>query len=226
MSMEKTMYIPKGQECRFEDLTCERIIVNGNLHVDGRLKAKHICGKGFVYAKWITARTVNADTVDADSIAADTLAAAHVNAFDVNAAQSMAVSSLITADYVRAGHFTYAGAEIRDLQADEAIKLPPGRRGLLRTLFSSFVRTNWAVLTHWAQSAETARCPECTEPQAPTGQANAIGPELEEAARLMNDPEFLRIRAMYRLTQKTGDIWQIVPKAAPTGRSVTAFTAA
>jgi len=43
---------------------------------------------------------------------------------------------------------------------------------------------------------------------------------------LLNDPEFLRLRGMYRLTKQTGDIWQLVQKSGPTDRSVTASTAA
>jgi len=111
--MNKTMYIPKGQECRFDNLTCERIVVNGNLYVNGRLNTKHICGKGFVCAKWITATSITANTVDADTIATDTLIAKHVNAFDIHAVQSIAVSSLITATHVKTGHITYPFAEIK-----------------------------------------------------------------------------------------------------------------
>lgn len=242
--MSKTMYIPKGQECRFEDLTCERITVNGSLVVNGKLRTKHISGKGFVYAKWLTAKTVTADTVDADSIAADTLMAAHVNAYDVHVVQSITVSTHITANYVRTAHMTYADAEIRELQADEAIKLAPKRRGLFRTLLASFIRAKWAELTygdknagHNRNGAETQTPPvncvngnayAATQEQTYTAAA-PCGPspgELNEAALLLNDPEFLRLRSMWKLTKETGDIWLLAKKSEPTGRAVTAFTAA
>ena len=236
--MKKTMYIPKWQESRFENLTCDRIVLNGSLHVDGRLKTKHISGKGFLYAKWITATSITANTVDADTIATDTLAASHVYAYDVHAVRSMEVSSLINANYVKTGHITYCDSEILNLEAGEAVKLAPKRRGLLRTLFASLIRTTWAelfsarpLIRHGfddenADSIQSSFTQEATQIQT---QAEAIGadekadampPELEEAARLINDPEFLRLKALYRLTRETGDIWQIVPKAEQTDRAV------
>jgi len=232
--MKKTMYIPRWQECNFENLTCERIVVNGSLHVKGSLKTKHISGNGFVYAELITATSITAHTVFAGSIATDTLTAAHVNSYDIHAVTSMAVSVFVAADNVRTGHITYADAEIRDLQADEAIKLPPRQRGLLRTLFASFVRAKWAELTSRKVNEESGRNNgnaddhdiqefSARDTAAPV---SFVSPDLEEAARLLNDPEFLRIRALYKLTQETGDSWQIVPKAEPSASAVTAFTAA
>jgi len=233
--MNKAMYIPKWQESRFENLTCDRIVVNGSLHVDGRLKTKHISGNGFIYAKWITASSITANTVDADIIGAETLAAAHVYAYDVHATQSMAVSSLIKANYVKTGRIAYCDSEILNLDADEAVKLAPKRRSLLRVLFASFISAKWVELTTPKQRVNCSFEDDNDEDQqkAPYAQdanvqaayqaAEATTPELEEAARLMRDPEFLKVKALYRLTQETGDIWQLVPKAEPTDRAVTAF---
>lgn len=229
--MKKTMYIPKWQESRFSNLTCERIVVNGTLYVDGKLSTKHISGNGFIFAKWITATSITVNIVDADSIATDTLAAAHINAFDIHAVQSIEVSTLVTANYVKTGRMIYADSEIRDLQADEVIKLAPKRRGLLRTLFASFVRSKWTELTQ-RDRQKKANCDfdnvETTGPsvQDISSPENANPVELEEAARLLDDPEFLRLKALYKLTQETGYIWQITPKTTPTDRAVTAFTAA
>ena len=229
--MKKTMYIPKGQECRFDNLTCERIVVNGSLHVDGRLKTKHVCGKGFVYAKWITAASITAHTVDADTISTDTLVAAYVNAFDIHAIQGMAVSSLITANYVKTERISYSDAEIRDLQAAEVIKLSPKRRSLLRTLLESYVRSKWTELMHSKPRPEPEPDREIPDTQEPSYQDSAPpvdmqSPELAEALRLLDDPEFLRLKAMFKLTQGTGDIWQLVKKKEQTDRAVTVFTEA
>jgi hypothetical protein len=150
------MYIPKGEECRFDRLTCERIVVDGSLHVDGKLKTKHISGKGFLYAKHITASSVTADTIDADTISVDSLIAARVEAFSIRAVQNVTVSSLIKAYCVKTNSITYAEGEIIDLHADEVIKLPPLRRSLLSTLFAGFVRSKWCALTRGTQKAEGA----------------------------------------------------------------------
>ena len=236
--MKKTMYIPKGQECRFDDLTCERIVANGILYVNGKLKTKHISGKGFIYGKWITAKTITADTIDADTVAADTIIAAHINAFDVHAIQSVNVSTLITANYVKTAHIAYADAEIKDLQAAEAIKLAAKRRGLFRTLLASSIRMLWTALTcgdkktdaehgSAAEESETAQFYRTghgaytRSPAQEPAAANLCGAEpndLQEASRLVNDPEFLRLKAMYRLTQETGDVWQLVPDQESAGK--------
>ena len=233
--MSKTMYIPKGQECRFEDLTCERIVANGTLYVNGKLRTKHISGKGFINGKWITAKTIIADTVDADTIAADTIIAAHINAYDVHAVRSVTASTLITANYVKTAHIAYADAEIRELQAVEAVKLAAKRRGLFRTLLASSIRAMWTALTcgdaktgsdHGSavEESETAQfygashdAYAVTPGQVPTA-ANFCRSgtyDLQEASRLANDPEFLRLKAMYKLTQETGDAWQIMPSQEP-----------
>jgi len=225
--MKKTMYIPKGQECSFDNLTCGRIVVNGSLHVGGRIKTKSICGKGFVHAKWITANSIVADTVDADTIATGTLAAAHVNAFDIHAAQSITVTSLLTANYVRAGRATYALAEIRELESDDVVVLAPKRRGLLRALLASSIRSKWAAAAYGGQGANA------TAEVKPGGESPCSATDgetlpditrqgLEEAARLLSDPEFLRLRALFKVTRETGDVWQLVPNQGQGGRAAAA----
>ena len=153
--MAKTIYIPKGQECRFDSLTCGRVVVDGSLHVSGSLRARHISGKGFVYGKRITASTVAAHTVEAETIAADAVIAAHIAAADIRATRSVTAATLVTAARVMTPHIAYADAEISDLRADEAVKLKPKRRGLFRTLLASCVRSKWAALTSGSAAKET-----------------------------------------------------------------------
>lgn len=253
--MKKTMYIPKGQECRFEDLTCERIVVEGSLHVDGKIKTKHISGNGFLYARSITASTVKADTIEADYIDADEVLAARIDVFSIIAVHRIAVSSLIKAIHVETRSITYATAEIKYITADEVIKLSPKNRSLLRTLFLSFIRSQWTALMYDDPSADVSaedenespdgehedecsdienenECPdlECENNEAETGsvsepedKTSITLAELEETARLLNDSEFLRIRAMYRLAQEMGGIWQLVPKREPADKVVIPF---
>ena len=233
--MEKTIYIPKLKECRFDNLICEHIVVNGNLHVNGRLRAKHISGKGFIYAKWITAKSITAHTVDAGTIATDTLVAAFLNADEIHAARCMEVSSVITAASVSTRYITYADAEIWDLQADEAVVLASRRCNLLRTLLASFIRSKWAALTNGKSKegiggdfenndVELSEASQRQEYQ--TKPTEPRSPELEEAAQLLGDSEFLRLRALYKVTREAGDVWQLVPKTEQNDRAVTTFTAA
>jgi hypothetical protein len=37
--------------------------------------------------------------------------------------------------------------------------------------------------------------------------------EIAEIVKLRNDPEFLRLKAMYMLAHGTNDIWQLIPNS-------------
>lgn len=224
--MKKTMYIPKGKECHYESLTCDNIIVEGSLRVDGEIRSKHIRGKGFLCANVISAKTVTACAVDAGTVVCDRLIAERVAAVEVHAVESAAISCYIEADLVKAGKITLADAAIADLVADEIIQLKPKNRGLLGTLFASYIRAKWTALFYRApkeakRKAKTAeqQAEQPAEAQAPEFNVSPI--EAAEVETLLNDPEFLRLKAMYRLSQQMDYIWQLRPKQEPTDRAVT-----
>ncbi|MDR1130860.1 MAG: hypothetical protein LBL15_00380 [Oscillospiraceae bacterium] len=221
--MKKTLYIPKGQELRFENVSCERLIVAGSLIVDNAIKAKYVCGEGFINANYISARTVTADVIDAGTIITDKLMAGRVTAVEIRAVQSMAVSSYIRAGYVKSAKATFADAEIDDLDAGEVVKLAAKRRGLLGTLFASYVRAAWTALTFRnpeKAGTETGKDADAAESAPVTGQtAEAVSPDAAETLRLINDPEFLRLKAMYALANGSGYIWQLVPRPEPAGKA-------
>ena len=235
--MNKTMYIPKGQECAFDNLTCERIIVKGSLRVTGSLKAKHIYGKGFISAEFVSAESITADTLEATTLVVDRLAAARVFCFKIFGTESIMISSMIDAVNVKARKVTYAKAEIKNLEAEEVVVLQPKCRSMLRMLFSSFVRSKWAALrnkytekpaeaednTAGEDYSDAYACPQAGQQTAPNDAQAQSSAALDEAAKLLSDPEFLRMRAMFKVTRETGDIWQLVPKSEATDRAVTMF---
>ena len=243
--MHKTMYIPKGQECRFEDLTCERIVVNGALHVSGKITTKHIRGKGFISAKDISAESITANTVEAVSVVTDRLIAARVDATRIYCVQNISVSSVIRADYVEANSISYAIADIKELNAGDAIVLTPRKRGLLRTLLASFLCSLWASLVSGGHVSEPfsgfGDAPAHNGAYPHSGGAGGTGQNLPseasaaqrqfnealyEAEQMLKDTEFLRLMGLYKIAKETGDVWQLVPKPEPTDRVVTQFKVA
>lgn len=214
--MKKTMYIPRGQEKCFNSLTCENIVVNGSLKVEGEIRAKHIRGKGFVYANVISAESMTANTIDAGMVIVDRLLAERVAAVEIHAAQNMAVSCYLEAELVKAGRIAMADATISELISDEVIYLKPKRRGLLGTLFASYVRAKWTAL-FYRKPTGSVRKPQ--GPVTPPAEAEPVSPtaDMAEMVELLNDPEFLHVRTLYYLSKQMDCVVQFVPREAITG---------
>ena len=224
--MKKTMYIPKGQELRFENVTCERLVVAGSIVVDGTINAKHISGGGVISANAISADTVSAGIINAGKIVTDRLIAKRVTAVEVRAVQSMAVSSYISAGFVKSEKVTLTEADIDDLHAGEVIKLSVKRRSLLGMLFAAFIRSVWTEIfcsPATSDDGASARYDAVTEDysaaEPSTEESGENAEAVAEAIKLMNDPEFLRLKAMYALADDS-HIWTLTPTSEPPGRAV------
>ena len=230
--MSKTMYVPKGETVLLDNLTCEQVIVNGVLHVIGDIQAKHIRGKGFIFAGNISTKSITACTINAGTIVTDRLVAERVTAVKLHAVQAAAVSSYLEADLVKSPKITVADANIADLIAEEVVQLKTRRRGLLGTLFASFVRSLWTALVYGSPRDHEADEPDTVEDEdddnedaeytAIEGSAPMNTPlHITDAEALTHDPEFVRLKSMYQLTRDRGYIWQLVPNPLGLDKAVT-----
>ena len=202
--MNTTLYIPKGQEALYENLTCENIVVDGVLEVTGTLHTKHISGKGFLFAGAIRAESVAVSDIEAADIVANTLLAERVSAVDVHAVQSAAISCYLEAELVKAGRITLNDFNISTLMADEIIQLKPRKRKLLGTLLAASVRSKWTKWFH--QSPPMDAIIELAE-DTPVASA----PVLSEKEKLLTDEDFQRLQAMLVLQQGGKYRWQLAP---------------
>ena len=99
----KTVYIPKGETVSYENLTTERLVVDGYLKVSCDLKAKTIGGSGFIEASRVSADDVRVDDLESVSVVCRRLIAKRVETSELFASENAAVSCLLSADYVKAG---------------------------------------------------------------------------------------------------------------------------
>ena len=201
--MNDTMYIPKGQEALYENLTCENIVVDGVLEVAGTLFTKHISGKGFLFAGAIRAESIAVSDIDAADIAANTLLAERVRTVDLHAVQSAAVSCYLEAELVKAGRITLAESNISELIADEIIQLTPKKRSLLGTLWAASLRSKRTRWFHKSPPVDAIVEPVEAAPIVPMQV-------LTEDEKLLASEDFQRLKAMYHLQQNGGFRWQLM----------------
>lgn len=119
----KTVYIPRGETVTYENLTTERLVVEGCLNVSCGLKAKTISGGGFIEAGRVSAGDIRVDDLECASVACTRLIAKRVEASELFASESAAVSCLLSADYVKAGRLFVGLSDIDEVKADEIINL-------------------------------------------------------------------------------------------------------
>lgn len=152
----KIVYIPRGEIVSYENLTTERLVVEGCLRVSGDLKAKTISGGGFIEAGRVSAGDIRADDLECASVACARLIAKRVETSELFASESAAVSCLLSADYVKAGRLFVGLSDIDEVEADEIINLRQKKRSLFRLLLASSLRSWWMRFTAPAEDAVDA----------------------------------------------------------------------
>jgi len=207
--MKRTIYIPKGKECRHESLTGENLIVNGFLKVAGTITAKSISGTGVIHANTIKADSIVAHSINADYIVTDELAAKQVYAVSVIAVQSMLVSSYLEAGYVKTQKAIIAEADVEDMQAVEIERLSPKEHSVFGAVLISTAKAVWMELlfalkslfvglaaksgnagNNYGHSASAHKTKSGSHSRAASGFSGSISIDI-------NDPDFLRFCEQY-----------------------------
>ena len=214
--MEKIMYVPKGKIISLNSLYCENVIVRGTLIVADNLVAKHIRSvNGHICAHSISAKSLVGFSVDAHSIVVDKLIAEQVDAVEIHAIQSMAVSSFAKADLVTAGKVTLVDSDIGTLQSNDVTYLAVEPRGLLGTLFASFMRSVWFWFNGEYLIEELDSDDEFDE-ESELKAYDEADDEMQENDTLSEDEEFLRIKEAYINAKETGYTVQLIPNETQT----------
>lgn len=143
----KTVYVPKGETVFYENLTTERLVVEGCLKVSCDLKAKTISGGGFIEAGRVSADDIRTDDLECASVTCVRLIAKRVETSELFASESAAVSCLLSADYVNTKRLAVALSDIDEVEADEVVNLTQKKRGLFRFLLASGLRAWWVRFT-------------------------------------------------------------------------------
>lgn len=80
----KTVYIPHGETVAYENLTTERLVVEGCLKVSCDLKAKTISGSGFIEAGRVSADSIRTDDLESASVSCARLIAKRVETSELD----------------------------------------------------------------------------------------------------------------------------------------------
>lgn len=199
----KDLYIPKGKTLRYESLACRDIVNDGTLVVEKGLQARRISGKGVLNAGSISCRSVSAMDIEAGTITTRTLTAERVCAAEVKASGAAAVSCCLESGYVETPRLTVAVCQVETLRADDVVYLTARRRSIIGALFMGFVRRLWMMLK--ARIPVDAEYEELRdEPEPERDVPGGTDPSADPNAALLNDFEFKRLAAMYRLLKPYG----------------------
>ena len=214
----KTVYIPKGATVHYESLVTDRLVVKGCLEVTGSLKAKTISGGGVVSAGSVSADAICLDELEASYTVCKWMFCKRVESAELFASESAAVSCFLSAAYVEAGKLTVALSEIDEVKAEEIINLPVKKRGLLRTLLASALRS---FLARWTTPAAPGEVSDAQNKQAQTdGPGEADSEDTAEPAAAPEDPvemdapvdeELNRFVNMFKLLRNSGYTLRIIP---------------
>ena len=134
------MNIPKDTTACYDNLTTTDLTVRGHLKVTGILTAKHIQGDGYIEAGEVVCDTLQADTLRAEIATTRKIAVKKLFVQDCRATDAIVVTDVAESASRQTGRFTAAMFSISDLKADELIILPKRNRGMLGTLFASWLR--------------------------------------------------------------------------------------
>lgn len=191
-SKSKKVRIAKKHSWTVDNLTCPAITVNGNLAVTGDLTAEHICGKGIVQARSIRAKTITCRMIEAEHVNADRMRVCSVTAGDVALGDGCAPRlgkperrNNTTAEENEGGSESASEEAGTDENADATVGDTSGS-------------SDGTAHDCEAESDDTADCG--TESETST---------LAEAQKLLDDPSFLRLRAMHRLERNYGGLWML-----------------
>lgn len=221
----KTVYIPKGENVRYESLVTEHLVVDGHLHVTYGIKAKSINGKGVINAGTVEADTICVDDVEAATVICSRLIAKRVQAPEVFASESAAVSCFLSAAYVETGKLTVSISEIDVVEAQEVINLKPKKRSMFGALVASVLRSFWTALTVRGQRCEAMdaefvpvqeKQEESAQEEVPVQQTAkvvemVIGEQVSAQVQEQVDEELNRIIGLFKLSREQGYTLKLVP---------------
>ena len=171
---------------------------------------------------------VSAGSVSADAICLDELETSYtvckrllckrVESAELFASESAAVSCFLSAAYVEAGKLTVALSEIDEVKAEEIINLTVKKRGLLRTLLASALRS---FVVRWTTPAAPGEVSDDQNKQVQTdGPGEADSEDTAEPAAASEDPvemdapvdeELKRFVNMFKLLRNSGYTLRIIP---------------
>ncbi len=198
----KTVYIPKGEMVSYESITTDHLVVHGYLNVTYGIKAKTISGNGIITAGTVSADSIRVNDLETAAVFCKRLVAKRVQAPEVFASESAVVSCFLASAYVETGKLTVAINEIDVVKADEVVNLKPKKRGLLRTLFTSALRSFWTKLFATPVRANALDAEyEPAEAEEPTPTEPAV------------DEELNRIIGLYQLSKASGYTLRLIPGA-------------
>ena len=224
--MMKNLYIPKGKTLHYETLSCQDIVNDGVLEVEGTLHARNITGKGVIDAGTISARNVAAMDVECAVLISETLVAERMCAAEVKLSVSATVSCYLEAEYVEVPKLTVAKHSIGTLKAEDVVTLPEKKRGIAGTLLAGFFRRLWLSLTHripmdaaYTQDKEP-KAVQLDTAQQPQEEDTESATKAQEAVQttdtdLEDDFEFKRLKAMYQLLRESGYTLRITQRNEP-----------
>ena len=199
----KDFYIPKGKTLRYESLACRDIVNDGTLIVEKGIQARNISGKGIVNAGSLSCRSVSAMDIEAGAVTTGTLAAERVCAAEVKASGAVAASCCLESAYVETPRLTVAVCQVETLRADQVVYLTARKRSVIGTLFAGFVRRFWMMLkAHIPVDADYEPVRDEPEPAAEAPDNGERSADLH--AELLDDFEFKRLAAIYRLLKPYG----------------------
>ena len=208
----KTFYIPAGERVAYASLYTEHLVLNGCLTIARDLRAKTISGTGVICAGSISADEIRMDELEAASITCAHLLAKRVVTPELVASESAAVSSYLSAAMVRTKKLTVAVSEVDQVVADQVIHLPAKRRGLLRLLLASSLRSFWMNFGRprweddWENDVEDT--PEGEESASP----ETVSPQETAPTDCdTGDEELNRIVNLFKLTREAGYTLKLVP---------------
>ena len=221
----KNLYIPKGKTLNYESLTCQDIVNDGTLIVEGRIHARHISGQGVVNAGAISCRSLSASDINAAYITTGKLAAERVCASEVKVSGAAVVSCCLEAAYVTTPKLTVALCEIGEMDVKDVVNLTDKRRSILGAILAGFLRRLWLSLTH--RIPMDAKCAPAQPEHDPILESESKESRTYDdlpIAELWKDFEFKRLAAMYRLLKSEGYALRLVPFPATSTRECPEFT--
>lgn len=211
----KNLYIPKGKTVHYETLSCQNIVNDGILEVEGTVHARNITGKGVIHAGTISARSVAAMDVECAVLIGETLVCERVCAAEIKLSVSAVVSCYLDAEYVEVPKLTVAKHSVGTLKAKDVVALPEKKRGVIGTLLAGFFRRLWLSLTYRIPlDAPYVQTPGSEEKETKVQRPPASGAEVQAEAQavdrnLEDDFEFKRLKAMYQLLKDSGYVLRI-----------------
>lgn len=234
----KTIFIPKGETRTFEELSTEKLIVDGHLKVTGSIKAEFISGRGAISAEEVSADSISVAELDTATTICRRLMAKRVTTSELFASDWAVVSVFLSAGFVETGKLTMALSDVDEVKANEVITLKPAERGMFTMLIHSALRSFWLrftapaapvvdaeyepIKTDDAQETPAGGADDTTgDPEIKAMIAEAMKSYLdevngqdnvnEEAGAEEDDFELKRIVSMFKLLRESGYTLRLVP---------------